>query len=514
MPITPNDRPKRFPLLAAVSLLLIANPTASAGLIPYTFPEGMALSENLTAFVAGTEVPAIQTERGAFLSFGMSGPVEIEVYFEAPPEKVVIRPLSAGIRPKMDGAILRFTLPRPMNLSVEFDGNLANPLFIFANPEITDVPDRNDPKVRFFQGGQIHDAGKIELTDGETLYLEGGAVVRGIVRARGKGIKVRGPGILDGGTRDWKTNMLVMRECRDALLEHFILLDPLGWSIHLSGSENVRVHNTRVIGWRANSDGLDIEYSSKIDVDGCFWRTNDDCIAIKAIYPPGLEGVPLEEMADPEKLGGHPVERRVGDAMGDIHIRNCVLWNDQGGQGFEIGFELRIDHIRNITFRDSDIIHVLGGGAFTIHNGDRAHIENLVIENVRVENTERLIDFQVGLSIYSDDCPPEYRRSNPQRRAVPDAHRPAAANNPFQWYVPTAEDLPRYEENRGSVRNVVLRNISVSGPLAKGSILYGYSEARGIHDVLISALQIDGRKILSDEDLDLFTHHAYNIRFE
>ena len=83
-------------------------------------------------------------------------------------------------------------------------------------------------------------------------------MVRGVVRARNaKNVAVRGAGILDASQRKRKINMLVVRECRDALLENFILLDPLGWSIHLSGSENVRLSNPRVIGWRANSDGLE-----------------------------------------------------------------------------------------------------------------------------------------------------------------------------------------------------------------------------------------------------------------
>ena len=97
--------------------------------------------------------------------------------------------------------------------------------------------------------------------------------------------------------------------------------------------------------------------------------------------------------------------------------------------------------MRNITIRDSDIIHVMGGGAFTIHNGDRAIIEDILIENVRVENTNRLIDFHVGLTIYSDDCPEPYRRSNPDRIAVPAEHRPTLANNPYQWFVPAEEDI-------------------------------------------------------------------------
>ncbi|HSP41844.1 MAG TPA: glycosyl hydrolase family 28 protein, partial [Luteolibacter sp.] len=299
---------------------------------------------------------------------------------------------------------------------------------------------------------------------------------------------------------------------RDAVIENIILLDPIGWTMQLSGSENIQVSNTRVIGWRANSDGLDIEHSSKVRVDGCFWRTNDDCIAIKAIYPPGVQGVPFEEMINPETLGGHLIPRRAGDWMGDIDIRNCVLWNERGGQGFEIGFELRIDHIRNIIFRDSDIIHV-NGGAFSIHNGDRAVIENFTVENVRIENPDRFIDFHVGLSIYSDDCPPPYRRSNPKRVPPPDGFRPERANNPWQWYVPAAEDTEKHEANRGLVRNIILRDIQLLKAPKSGSILYGYSEDRGISDVLIEGMTIADKPVLSADEIDLYQRHVRNLRF-
>jgi hypothetical protein len=284
--------------------------------------------------------------------------------------------------------------------------------------------------------------------------------------------------------------------------------------MHVSGSENIRVANTRVIGWRENSDGLDIEYSKNVRVEGCFWRTNDDCIAVKAMYPPGVEGVPFEEMINPETLGGHKVARVVGDVIGDIDIRNCVLWNDSGGQGFEIGFELRVDVIRGIRFRDSDIIHVMGGGAFTIHNGDRAKIEDLLIENIRVEDTDRLIDFHVGVSIYSDDCPEPYRRSNAKRVAVPAERRPKQANNPYQWYVPADEDLMKFEENRGHVRNVVFRNVRVVKKPKTGSILHGFNANRDIRDVLIEGLVIAGHPVASAEDLRLFQIHTRDVRFE
>jgi hypothetical protein len=493
------------PLFAASSL--------AAQVVPYDFPKEFPTSTAYSASIAGTVVPALQTKRGAFLSFGMTGPVEVKVKLVKAPMNVVVRPLAAGIKAEIDGDTFRFQLPRPMNLSVEIDGDLNDPLFVFANPKL-DPPDRNDPKLKFYEAGKIHDAGEILLGDGETLYLEGGAVVRGEVRARnGRKVAVRGAGILDAGTRKRKINMLVLRECRDSVIENIILLDPLGWTMHLSACENIQVSNTRVIGWRANSDGLDIEHSSKVRVDGCFWRTNDDCIAIKAIYPPGVKGVPFEEMINPETLGGHDVPRIEGGVMEDIDIRNCVLWNDEGGQGFEIGFELRVDNIRGVTFRDSDIIRVVRGGAFTIHNGDRAKIENMLIENIRVENTDRLVDFHVGLSIYSHDCPPDFRRTNPKRKAPPRENLPARANNPYQWYVPASDSLPQYENNRGNVRDVIFRDVKVSTAPKTGSILIGYSETRGISDVTFENLTIEGRHIRTAAEADLFMMNVRNVRF-
>ena len=500
--------------LLPIFLFLATCLQATANVVSYDFPPDFPRSERYMVKVEDENIPALQTKRGAFLSFGMNGPVEVRIATGRVVKDVVIRPLAAGIKARIENGQIRFTLPRPLNLSIELDGEVDDPLFVFANPVLPAPPDRDDPKVRYFEGGKIHDAGEILLGDGESLYLEGGAVVRAVVRARdGADIRIGGAGILDASTRNQKTNMLVLRECRRSVLENIILLDPLGWTIHVSGSEDIDIRNVRVIGWRANSDGLDIEYSSRVRVHGCFWRTNDDCIAVKAIYPPGLKGVPFEEMINPETLGGHRVERIAGATMGDIEISNCVLWNDSGGQGFEIGFELRIDHIRGVTMRDCDIIHVMGGGAFTIHNGDRARIEDVLVENVRVENTDRLIDFHVGVSIYSDDCPPPYRRSNPKRVAVPAEHRPALANNPYQWFVPGENDIARYQTNRGQVRGVHFKNVRVLTPPRTGSILNGYSKERGIHGLVIEGMEINGSPVRTPEDTRLKSHHTYGLQF-
>ncbi|HKK18830.1 MAG TPA: hypothetical protein VJ952_09145, partial [Opitutales bacterium] len=299
-------------------------------------------------------------------------------------------------------------------------------------------------------------------------------------------------------------------ECRDARLENFIILDSFGWTMHLSGSENVDIENVRVVAWRANCDGLDIEYSSRVRVTNCFFRTYDDSIAVKALYPAGVEGIPLQEMIDPETLGKHEVPEIAGDVMGDIEVSDSVFWTD-GAQSLEIGFELRIDRIKGITFRNCDVIHARGGAAFSIHNGDRAIIEDIVLEDIRIEKVKRLFDFHVGLSIYSDDCPEQFRRSNPDR--VAPSPRPEVANNPWQWFVPVDEDLAKYQDNRGLVRNVVVRNMTVLEKPKVPSILQGYSPEKPIRDVSFVGLEIAGEAVLSADDLELYQKHSREVRF-
>jgi hypothetical protein len=494
-----------------ILLLILVSSASTAKVISYEFPPEMPRSEQYEATINDTPIPLLQTKKGSILSFGMDAPVEITIQLDQAPANVIVRPVHAGVKATLSGNQCTFRLDRPRNLSVEFDGDLDHPLLVFANPELKNPPRKENPKVHYFEAGKVHEAGEIFLKDNETLYLEGGAVVHGLVRAvKANNIAIRGAGILDASPRKYKINTLVFRECTDVLLENFLLLNSLGWSIHLSGSEDIDMSNVRVIGWRANSDGLDIEYCRNVNVTKCFWRTKDDCIAVKALYPPGITGIPLEEMINPETLGKHKVPRYENDTIGDILITDCVLWNERPGNAFEIGFELRVDRIRNVTLRNCDIIHVKNGAAFSIHNGDRAIIENILLDNVRVEDTDELIDIVVGLSIYSDDCPDPYRRSNPDRIRMP-AKRPG--DNTSQWFIPAEEDRARFAKNRGRVNGVVVRDMTVLAPPRSPSILSGYDAEHNISDVTFERLTIDGKLIRSADEARIQLNQAENIHF-
>ncbi len=502
-------------LIITIFVFVFRCDSASNNPIIYTFPPELPISDTYEATINGESVPIIKTKIGSCLNFGMTSPVNVTITLKDSPHNVVIRPVNAGIKAEIFGNKCTFQLTRPLNLSVEFDGNLSQPLFVFANPELKDPPDKNDPKVRYFEAGKIHEAGEIKLGEGETLYLEGGAVVHGVVRAvKANHVSIRGAGIFDARPRKNKINMLVFRECKNVMLENIMLIDPIGWSIHLSGSENINLSNVRVLGWRGNSDGLDIEYCRNVTVKKCFWRTSDDCIAIKALYPPGITGIPLDEMINPETLGKHKVPRIKGDVIGDITITESVLWNDTPGNAFEIGFELRVDTIRNITLRNCDIIHVIRGAAFSIHNGDTATIEDVLLENIRVEDADELIDIYIGLSIYSDDCPGPYRRSNPKRKSIPKKNKDLRArNNTQQWFVPDKAEQSRFAPNRGRVRNVVVRDMKVTSTPRSPSILSGYDSDHNISGIRFERLTIDGRLVESAKEANIYLNQTDSIEF-
>ena len=88
-------------------------------------------------------------------------------------------PTSYGIRPAVTGNTVSFDMDRPRKVSVEFDGDITHPLLVFADPLETNVPAPDAPDVVHFAPG-VHNVGKgYAIAAGKTVYLAGGAYVKG-----------------------------------------------------------------------------------------------------------------------------------------------------------------------------------------------------------------------------------------------------------------------------------------------------------------------------------------------
>ena len=368
---------------------LMAN-SAGAETQVYEYPPESPASPDYRARVNGQQAFVYHTAVADFLAVTCAGPCVVELEVTAPVSAARVRPVQRGIPAEVNGQQISFRLPAPGNVCVEVEQLL--PLFVFINPPETDIPHPDDPLVQYFHAGKVYDAGDITLHDGETLYIEGGAVVRGLVRARGaKNIRLRGRGILDGDFPPRaRRRQVVLEECAGILVEDLILLHPTCWMLVLGASRDIIVRNLKEIGEVSSSDGIDIVGSHDVLIEGCFLRNNDDCVVVKALHYPG------------------PLPDAFIDWRHDVYnvlVRDCVLLNDQCGNAMEIGHELRTGAVYDITFRDCDVLSVHGHNAvFGIHNADCAAVHDILFEDIRVEHCyDKLIEFRVLASRYSHE---------------------------------------------------------------------------------------------------------------
>lgn len=440
-------------------------PSSPGGrVVPYGYPRLCPRSVTFKVRAGGQEVFVYHTSAGDFAAFGCQGSVLVVIEAPRAAQSVRIAPARHGIKTTLEGNLVRCVLPGPVNLWVEIEG--LDSLFIFAHDADQKAPKPDEPGVKCFRGGQIYEVGELRLQDNDTLYLEGGAVVRGCIRATGaRNVRIAGPGVLDGSyyRRGIDAHRSVLLEgCRDSRVEDLIVIEPTAWMVVLGACQDVVVRNLRELGAVGGTDGVDIVGSKRIRVENCFCRNGDDCIVVKSL--------------DLRPHGRDATVDYSGDVE-DIEVSGCALMAYIGGQAMEIGHELRTASVRNIRFRDCDVLAVHGhGGVFGIHNADRAMVIDVLYENIRVEHHyEKLVDFRIVKSRWSKDA------------------------------------------ERGHIRNVTLRNIdaavSVFNPGYSCSLIGGLDAQHTIEHVSFENFRREGKPVTCADEMDLYCKQANGITF-
>ncbi|MHB1000019.1 MAG: glycosyl hydrolase family 28 protein [Armatimonadota bacterium] len=398
-----------------LSSLILGVPVASNGetvkqsgkVVTYPAPKGTELSTDYTVTVNGKHVdvysapvwyppfPGVPPFGGpySFAYFDIRGIVDVTVTTKKPLDKVRVLPESRGIKPKVTGDRLAFSLKKPCQLSIEPDAK-NGPLLLFANPIEVNPPKQGDPGVRYFGPG-VHEAGEIKLSDNETLYIAGGAVVRGGIYAKGSNIRITGRGIIDGGK--WERfkgptqNPVGALDCTNLRLDGIILKDSWSWTCVLRGCTNVSIDNLKICSSRCeNNDGIDIVNSRHVKISNSFIRSDDDCIAPKGFGEGG------------------------GMAVDDVTVTKCVLWTDRA-HIWRVGCESRAEAMRNMLFKDIDVIHFTGYGTcmIVLQPAEDMLMENIRFEDIRVngEGQERLIELMTDPTIWAKKQTPGILRN-------------------------------------------------------------------------------------------------------
>ena len=430
-------------------------------------PPDEPLSEEYRVSVSGQPVPVYtarvldtpfagrQWDYGgpyAFANFDTDGCVEVRIAAKRPLREVVLRPASADIKTKLeDDHTLVLSLPGPRKLSIEPDGK-KGPLLLFANPLEKSPPLPNAPGVVFFGPG-IHKPAKIEVGSNQTLYLAGGAVVKGGVLARGDNIRICGRGILDGSDWAWRqgpTPTVISIRGTNVEVEGITIRGASHWTIVPRDSRQVTVRNVKLCNSRVqNDDGINPCNSQDVLITDCFIRSYDDCVALK-----GLEFT----------AANSNVER--------ITVENSILWCDRA-RIFLLGHESRAAFMRGITLRNLDIIHFTMT-AFLFEPGEEMRLEDITVEHVRIhgEGQRELVRLRPVVNQY-------------MRNKVP-----------------------------GAIRDVRFRDMTVSGkPGAYRVQLQGADAQHAVRNVTFDNVTILGTQLEAGSDRVEVGPHAADIRF-
>lgn len=255
-------------------------------------------------------------------------PVEVLVRKAGAFTQAKVRPTPWDIKTEKVGEdAVRFTLPsyEKRKVSVEFDGDRQHNLFLFPAR-----PDKDKPSgagVRYFGPGE-HDAGRIDLYDGQTCYIDYGAVVYGSIYVHGDNCTVAGHGILSGKKlRHWGeqySNGEIIFNCnpptitkvlKNLTVKDITIVDGPSWNLVVYNYDGVLIDGVNIIDWELNGDGIDIVCSRNVEIRGCFIRSYDDCITLKVRF----NAKPVSDLCD-------------------VRVHDNLIWNDYA-RGIVVGPE-------------------------------------------------------------------------------------------------------------------------------------------------------------------------------
>jgi hypothetical protein len=224
------------------------------------------------------------TDYNHWTTFSFDGSVKIEVTrLNGSAAGAEVRPLAVGIKPTISSSTVTFSISKPGKFWIKFPGMDEHPLFIFADPPETDVPDRKDPNVKWFEGGKVHEIGeKFRVRSGQTIYLEGGSYVKGTITGRNVDhVTIRGRGILSGidiprkpGTAGIPWNLIQFDGSGSQTVEGITCIQPPHFVLLSRGNFSVR--NTKLFGWYHQTDGWGGGDDSLIE--DSFLKVNDDVV--------------------------------------------------------------------------------------------------------------------------------------------------------------------------------------------------------------------------------------------
>lgn len=332
--------------------------------VPYPAVPGMRTSAVYSAEANGKAIWVEEIGPGGMenlnvMNFSCSGVQDVCISAADTVESFSIEPESAGISARAEGRMLKFSMPGPGKLYIRINGYPY--LAVFANPLEDREVSPSDRKIDYYGPGN-HDGGRIEVHDGQSIYIAGGANLNADLYGSAKDVMIFGRGSLSG--------RIDLRDCEGLTVEGVFIRNTRGWANTVTNSSGVLYDNVKIFShigvW--GLDGINPVSCKGFTVRDCFIRTRDDCIAIKS--------------------NGNPAEYDL--TTRDVLIEKCILVGWDHADGVTLGFELNGGEVKDVKVRDCDILRSAGSGrsgghsAFSIVCDGASSVHDICFEDIRV----------------------------------------------------------------------------------------------------------------------------------
>ena len=468
--------------LASCALGLLSGPDALAAAPTVTdtanrvqvfpFPQSFRYTHHSDDFTVRVRVPGgdwhdlyeyraavdLDTRQNAsMVYFNFDGSVEVAVQKNnGDAARVAVRPNAKGIKATLKDGVAYFTLDRPENLSVEFDGDKLHNLHLFTHAirkDMPAVPDLNAYQVdqgatpdftqkEVFFGPGVH-KGTYRVRSNSTVYIHGSAVLTSpLIVDRVENVRIISDGLFYG------VSGVTARESRNVTFDGLIFINQPRGTLGCVGSQDVTIQSIRTLGGGQWSDGLPNYSCQRVHISNSFIRTSDDCITIY---------------------------NHRGDTWGssrDFTVKDTTLW--------------------------SDVAHAIMIG---IHGNtpSPAHPEPEVIERVRFSNIDVLEhdedepDYEGVIGIMAGD-------DNLVRDVVVDGMRVENIQEGklFQFHI---VHTAKYNTSPGrGIEDITLRNVSYSGKGSPSAArIAGYDAGRKVRNIVLDNVTVAGRRLTGPE---------------
>jgi hypothetical protein len=430
--------------------------------------------------VNGKSIAVTDSSFASFAVFVFTEDAEIEISTRQNINWVDIRPKSSGISPKLQGKTISFKLTEPKKISIEVKSEKSEvPLLLFPHRPNSEKPSKETKGVRFYGDNKVHKAGIIRLASNESVYIDNGAVVQGIIIAENAtNVKISGRGVLDGSIQQElqgaeRYNLIQFKNCKNVEVSDITIINASTWQVVPIRCDDVNIRDLNIISNKPGDDGIVIARSNRVKVENCFIHTKSNCMVLKTPW-------------------NYPAQYGVND----VSVKKCILWNGSFGNAIEIGPELRSAELTNIAFENCDMIHSRNGAVFGIYNTGSALISNVRFENIRIEDARmKLIDMGIFLSPASPDYEENSIKTPEQLSKIP-------WNKAIEL---TDSAKMKYATLRGHIENILFKDIQILDGTLPYSMMSGFDPSHKVENIAIENLTVHGQKIETMDDAKLRT---------